>query len=128
RPMTLYGLGGRAEQARRVAELLDLIRLPAACAERRTAELSGGQKQRINLARALAAQPDLILCDEVTSALDTVVAAAILDLIADLRRQLGVAFMFISHDIGTVRAVCDEVCVLYAGRQVELGPRRAFAG
>jgi peptide/nickel transport system ATP-binding protein len=128
RPMTLYGLGGRAEQARRVAELLDLIRLPAACAERRTAELSGGQKQRVNLARALAAQPDLILCDEVTSALDTVVAAAILELIAELRRELGVAVMFISHDLATVRAICDEVSVLYAGRQVEHGPARAFDG
>jgi peptide/nickel transport system ATP-binding protein len=128
RPMALYGLGGRQEQDRRVLELLDLIRLPAALADRRTAELSGGQKQRINLARALAAQPDLILCDEVTSALDTVVAAAILELIADLRRELGVAVMFISHDLAMVRAICDEVSVLYAGRQVERGPARAFAG
>ena len=127
RPLELYGLGDRASRARRVLELIDLIRLPAAIAERRTVELSGGQKQRVNLTRALAAQPDLILCDEVTSALDTVVAAAILELIADLRRELGVAFMFISHDITTVRAICDEVCVLYAGRQVELGPRLAFA-
>ncbi|MDB5447895.1 MAG: oligopeptide/dipeptide transporter ATPase subunit [Phenylobacterium sp.] len=127
RPLDLYGLGPREARDARVLELLDLIRLPAALADRRAVELSGGQKQRINLARALAAQPDLILCDEVTSALDTVVAAAILELIAGLRRELGVSVMFISHDIATVRAICDEVSVLYAGRQVERGPRRAFS-
>jgi len=126
RPLEFYhGLKGAAQQAR-VAELLELIRLPPAIAERRAGELSGGQKQRINLARALAADPDLILCDEVTSALDTVVAAAILDLMADLRRELGVSFMFISHDISTVRAVCDDILVLYSGRTVEAGSRSAF--
>ncbi|MBW8812940.1 MAG: ABC transporter ATP-binding protein [Caulobacterales bacterium] len=127
RPLELYhGLKGAARE-RRIAELLDLIRLPAALAGRRAGELSGGQKQRINLARALAADPDLILCDEVTSALDTVVAAAILDLLAELRRELGVSFMFISHDISTVRSICDDVAVLYAGRLVEAGARAAFA-
>jgi peptide/nickel transport system ATP-binding protein len=126
RPLDLYhGLKGVARE-RRVAELMDLIRLPAALASRRAGELSGGQKQRINLARALAADPDLILCDEVTSALDTVVAAAILDLLADLRRELGVSLMFISHDISTVRAICDDIVVLYAGRKVEAGDRGAF--
>jgi peptide/nickel transport system ATP-binding protein len=126
RPLELYrGLNGEARD-RRVGELLDLIRLPSALAGRRASELSGGQKQRINLARALAAEPDLILCDEVTSALDTVVAAAILDLMAELRRELGVSFMFISHDISTVRAVCDDIAVLYAGRKVEAGSRAAF--
>jgi peptide/nickel transport system ATP-binding protein len=89
--------------------------------------LSGGQKQRVNLARALAAEPDLILCDEVTSALDTVVGAAILDLMAQLRRELGVSYMFISHDLNTVRAVCDDIVVLYAGNKVEAVPRAAFA-
>jgi peptide/nickel transport system ATP-binding protein len=128
RPLELYhGLKGAARE-RRVAELLDLTRLPAALAGRRAGELSGGQKQRINLARALAAEPDLILCDEVTSALDTVVAAAILELMAELRRELGVSFMFISHDISTVRAICDEIVVLYAGRKVQAGPREAFSG
>ena len=80
----------------------------------------------MNLARALAAEPDLILCDEVTSALDTVVGAAILDLMAQLRRELGVSYMFISHDLNTVRAVCDDIVVLYAGHKVEAVPRRAF--
>lgn len=110
-----------AKADRRVAELLDLIRLPATVANRRCSELSGGQKQRVNLARALAADPDIILCDEVTSALDTVVRGAILDLLADLRRDLGVAYMFISHDIATVKALCDEIVVLYKGTRVESG-------
>jgi peptide/nickel transport system ATP-binding protein len=93
----------------------------------RCSELSGGQKQRINLARALAAEPDLILCDEVTSALDTVVGAAILDLLAELRRELGVSYLFISHDISTVRSLCDSIVVLYAGHRVESGSRQTLS-
>lgn len=126
RPLAFYHGMDAARQKRRVAELLDLVRLPAAIAERKPRELSGGQKQRINLARALAAEPDLILCDEITSALDTVVAAAILDLMAELRRELQVSTMFISHDIGTVRAICDDIVVLYAGNKVEARPRGAL--
>src|SRR5437762_13491583 len=99
-------------------QLLELVQLPVSTGTRLPGGLSGGQKQRVNLARALAAEPDLILCDEVTSALDTVVAAAILDLMAELRRELGVSYMFISHDLNTVRAVCDDIVVLYAGRKV----------
>ena len=126
RPLVFYhGMDGAA-QRRRVAELLDLIRLPANIADRLPGELSGGQKQRVNLARALAADPDIILCDEVTSALDTVVGAAILELLAELRRELNLAYLFISHDISTVRAICDDIVVLYSGRQVELAPRAAF--
>src|SRR6202044_181488 len=98
-PLRFYhGLSG-ADASRRVRALLDMVRLSPALADRYPAELSGGQKQRVNLARALAAEPRLILCDEVTSALDTVVGAAILDLLAELRRELGVSLMFISHDI-----------------------------
>jgi peptide/nickel transport system ATP-binding protein len=127
RPLQLYrGLKGDALQ-RRILQLLDLVQLPASCARRLPAGLSGGQKQRVNLARALAAEPDLILCDEVTSALDTVVGAAILDLLAQLRRELGVSYMFISHDLNTVRAVCDDIVVLYAGQKVEALGRDAFA-
>jgi peptide/nickel transport system ATP-binding protein len=127
RPLEFYhGLRGVA-RGNRIAQLLDRVRLPADIAERRCAELSGGQKQRINLARALAAEPDLILCDEVTSALDTVVAAAILDLMAELRRELKLSYLFISHDISTVRAICDEVIVLYAGCKVEAGNRHALS-
>jgi peptide/nickel transport system ATP-binding protein len=126
RPLTFFhGLKGAARR-KRVLQLLDLVRLPAAMIDRRSGELSGGQKQRVNLARALGAEPDLILCDEVTSALDTVVGAAILELLADLRRELGVSYLFISHDISTVRAICDEIVVLYGGRTVEVGARDAM--
>jgi len=127
RPLAFYH-GVRGDEAgKRIARLLDLVKLPAALAARRPAELSGGQKQRVNLARALAAEPHLILCDEVTSALDTVVGAAVLDLLAELRRELGVSLMFISHDISTVRAVCDQVVVLYSGCKVDSGSRQALS-
>ncbi|MCF8709974.1 ABC transporter ATP-binding protein [Rhizorhapis sp. SPR117] len=127
RPLAFYhGMKGAAATAR-VAELLDLIQLPRDVITRRSSELSGGQKQRVNLARALAANPDVLICDEVTSALDTVVAAAILDLIDDLRRDLGIATIFISHDISTACAFCDDLLVLYAGSVVELASRTRFA-
>jgi peptide/nickel transport system ATP-binding protein len=118
RPLQFYrGLKGEALR-RRIDELLDLVKLPRTLASRLPGGLSGGQKQRVNLARALAADPDLILCDEVTSALDTVVGAAVLDLIAELRRELGVSYLFISHDLHTVRAVCDEIVVMRHGRKL----------
>jgi len=126
RPLRFYfGLQGEAA-AKRVEELLDLIHLPRSMAVRRSQRLSGGQKQRLNLARALAAEPDVLLCDEVTSALDTVVGEAILSLIDDLRRDLGIATVFISHDISRVRAFCDRLLVLYAGRAVEQADRDTF--
>lgn len=118
RPLVYFhGLGGQ-QLEKRIVELLDLVKLPASIMKRVPRALSGGQKQRINLARALAAEPDLILCDEVTSALDTVVGAAILDLIVELRKELGVSFLFISHDLNTVRSVCDEIIVMKQGRIV----------
>jgi peptide/nickel transport system ATP-binding protein len=118
RPLQFYrGLKGEPLR-RRIDELLDLVKLPRTLAGRLPGGLSGGQKQRVNLARALAADPDLILCDEVTSALDTVVGAAVLDLIAELRRELGVSYLFISHDLHTVRAVCDEIVVMRHGKKL----------
>jgi peptide/nickel transport system ATP-binding protein len=125
RPLQFYGGMSREKAASRVAELLALVDLPAGFASRFPGELSGGQKQRVNLARALAADPKVILCDEVTSALDTVVAAGVIDLLKDLKERLGVAYMFISHDLSTVASFADEVVVLYAGRVVEKGPSKS---
>ncbi|WFU11444.1 ABC transporter ATP-binding protein (plasmid) [Rhizobium sp. CB3090] len=119
RPLAFYHNLGRREREARIDQLLDMVHLPKALKHRRAPELSGGQKQRINLARALAAEPKLILCDEITSALDTVVAAAILDLLKELQRELGLSYVFISHDLSTVQAICDEIAVMYAGEKIE---------
>lgn len=127
RPLAFFHGMDAGARRRRVAELLDLVQLPAALAGRSCVGLSGGQKQRVNLARALAAQPDLILCDEVTSALDPVVAAAILDLIADLRREVDASYLFISHDMHSVRAVCDRIVVMRNGRKLDEIARADYA-
>ncbi|WP_104017858.1 ABC transporter ATP-binding protein [Roseovarius nitratireducens] len=122
RPLRFYkGLRGDAAD-KRVIELLDMVHLPPTLRHRLPSELSGGQKQRVNLARALAAEPELILCDEITSALDTVVAAAILELLKELQGELGLSYMFISHDLSTVEAICDDVLVMYKGEVVEALP------
>ncbi|WP_062205443.1 ABC transporter ATP-binding protein [Aureimonas sp. AU12] len=126
RPLAFYGRADAASRSARLRHLLDMVRLPASAADRLPRELSGGQKQRANLARALAADPDVILCDEVTSALDTVVAEAILDLLAELQRELKLSYMFISHDLGVIRAISDEVMVLRHGRVVERGETEAL--
>ncbi|MGD1878576.1 MAG: ABC transporter ATP-binding protein [Kiloniellaceae bacterium] len=124
RPARFYGgLKGTALK-NRVDELLDLIELePAKFYSRYPPELSGGQKQRIGIARALAAEPTFIICDEVTSALDQLVAEGILKLLDRLQRELGIAYMFITHDLATVRSSADEVVVMQRGKVVEQGPK-----
>ncbi len=121
RPLEFYlGLRG-GEKRKRIVELLQMVELPQEFAGRYPEELSGGQKQRINLARALAASPEVLLCDEVISALDSIVGANVIELLKRLRKLTGVSFVFISHDLSTVASFADEIVVLYAGRVVEQG-------
>ncbi|MGR3491724.1 MAG: ABC transporter ATP-binding protein [Shimia sp.] len=124
RPVEFYlGLKGAAKR-KRVEELLDQIELdPKTYIDRLPSELSGGQKQRIGIARALAAEPRFIICDEVTSALDQLVAEGILRLLAKLQDELRLSYMFITHDLATVRSIADEVVVMKDGRVVEQGPK-----
>ena len=124
RPVEFYmGLKGR-EKRKRVDQLMDQIELPASeFYDRLPSELSGGQKQRVGIARALAAEPKFIICDEVTSALDQLVAEGILKLLAQLQDELKLSYMFITHDLATVRAIADDVVVMKDGRVIEQGPK-----
>lgn len=124
RPLTFYlGLKGQA-RTQRIRDLLSMIELePDVFIDRLPSELSGGQKQRICIARALAAEPEFIICDEVTSALDQLVAEGILKLLDRLQRELNLAYMFITHDLATVRAIADTVVVMLDGNIVEQGPK-----
>jgi peptide/nickel transport system ATP-binding protein len=117
----LRGLS-RAEAKAEVGELLQRVRLSERFAERYPAQLSGGERQRVAIARALAAHPDVLVCDEVTSALDVSVQAAVLEVLAELRDELGVAMLFITHDLGVVSVVADRIIVLERGRICEAGP------
>ena len=123
RPLEFYfGLRGEAKR-KRVQDLLDQIEMGKGYLDRYPAELSGGQKQRVCIARALAAKPKLIICDEVTSALDPLVADGILKLLLNLQAQEGVAYLFITHDLATVRAIADRIAVMYRGQVVRYGTK-----
>jgi peptide/nickel transport system ATP-binding protein len=124
RPLAFYFGMNREEREKRVLNLLDMIELPSKYIERYPGELSGGEKQRICIARALAAKPDLIICDEVTSALDQLVAEEILKLLRNLQKELHVSYLFITHDLATVKAIADEIVVMLQGKIVEQGVKK----
>ena len=119
---------GRATREQRTAELLDQVRLPASFAKRRPREVSGGQLQRAAIARALATDPELLALDEPLSSLDVATQVQIVDLLGDLQERLGIAYLFISHDLNLVRSLSHQVAVMYLGRIVEEGPVEELFG
>jgi peptide/nickel transport system ATP-binding protein len=121
-PLRVRGVRSAAERDAEAAELLDLVGLPTSALERRPSEFSGGQRQRIGIARALASRPDVLVCDEATSALDVSVQAQVLKLLVDLQATSGVTYLFISHNLGVVREISQEVLVMRRGQVVEQGP------
>jgi len=124
-PLDVHGVGTREERKARVRELLQLVGLPDGAETRYPHEFSGGQRQRIAIARALALNPKLLVADEAVSALDVSIQSQIINLIAQLQRQLNLSILFISHDLSVIRHVSDRIAVMYLGRIVEIGPAEA---
>jgi peptide/nickel transport system ATP-binding protein len=121
RPLKIHLGLGSGDIDRRIRELLGVVELPTALADRYPGEISGGQKQRVAIARALAAEPELIICDEITSGLDQLVAESILKLLLKRQQDFGLSFLFISHNLGVVDAIADEVIVMFQGSVVDQG-------
>lgn len=125
-PLDLMNLGTPAQRRERVSELFSQVGLRPEQQQLFPHQFSGGQRQRINIARALATNPELVVCDEPVSALDVAIRAQILNLLARLQRELGLTYLFISHDMAVVEHLCDEIAVMYLGQIVERAPRRVF--